>query len=493
MGSAPTVTANSPGLDESRLRLGCAQPGESLSTFGDALRRLTDKSVYLYVDHGRYWYMLKATVAQLARERAEQLKGSPEVSAEILRRLRMESDRGEFASIHVVSDDDDRIEDLADTRLVILGPKWAHSRRRGEGTAQPAVDSILTSRGSSPRIYRNSMVFLVADQTRLVDLEDSAAQYLAWKKIKDEAEQGILDISQFSKAQARTKTEEFDRACKVRLAEAWSWVMVPTQSDPTSAALEWDAFQVTSGDSLAPKVSRKLVEQESLLPVLGAPRLKLELDRYLWSDKDHVNLKQVADCFASYLYFPRIARRDVLIKAIENGFAGTFLCENFGYATGWDEDQKRYTGLQTTRLNISVQIDGSSLLVKPSVANAQTEADAAAARAKENPEGGSTTTGGEAQPGPTISGGSTVGGGGAAPIKKTRYFGTVDLNPQTAALKFSDIQNDLVQHFSSKLGTRVSIKVDIIAENSTGFDQGIIRTVTENGKVLGLSNSEFSE
>jgi hypothetical protein len=353
------------------------------------------------------------------------------------------------------------------------------------------VESILSSRGTAPRIYRNSLIFLTADATKLLELEESSAQYLAWKKIKEEAEQGILDISNFAKAQARTKTEESDRACKVRLAEAWSWVFVPGQSDPQSPTVDWDSFQVTSNDSLAPKVSRKLIEKESLLPVLGAPRLKLELDRYLWSDKDHVNLKYVADCFASYLYFPRLARRDVLIKAVQGAFTGSFLCENFGYATGWDEDGKRYTGLQTTNLNTSVQIDGSSLLVKPSVATAQAEADAAAARVKET-TGGADTGGGTTLP---TRGSTHPGGvGGAVPsAKKTRFYGTVDLPPQTASLKFSDLQNEIIQHFTSKLGTRVTIKVDIVAENGEGFDTGTIRTVSENARAIGLSNAEFSE
>jgi hypothetical protein len=492
MGSAPTISANSPGLDENRLRLGCAQPGETLATFDSALRRLTDRSVYLYVDNGRYWYMLKATVAQLARERAEQLKGSAEVSAEILKRLRLESDKGEFAGIHVVSDEDDRVEDLPDTRLVILGPKWSHSRRAGEGNAQKTVDSILMPPvGTRTRVYQNSLVFLAADLTRLSELKESIAQYLSWKKIREEADQGILDISQFSKSQAKTKTEEHERACKVRLTEAWSWVFVPSKKDPTDKETEWNPFQVTAGDSLAPKVSRKLVEQESLLPVLGAPRLKLELDRYLWADQDHVNLKHVADCFASYLYFPRLARRDVLIKAVQGAFTGSFLCEHFGYATGWDEDQKRYTGLQTTNLNTSVQIDGSSLLVKPSFATAQAEADAAAARVKESTTGGDTTGWGSTLPSGGI---TTTGGGGAVPTaKKTRFYGTMDLPPQTASLKFSDIQTEIIQHFTSKLGTRVSIKVDIVAENGEGFDASTIRTVSENSRVIGLSNSEFSE
>ena len=50
MGSAPVQKAANRGLDDRRVKLGCVQPGESVATFGDALRRLTDRATYLYVD-----------------------------------------------------------------------------------------------------------------------------------------------------------------------------------------------------------------------------------------------------------------------------------------------------------------------------------------------------------------------------------------------------------------------------------------------------------
>src|SRR5208283_3876764 len=56
LGSAPTLRAANRGLEDRNIKLGCVQPGESVATFGDALRRLTDKATYLYVDGKRYWY-----------------------------------------------------------------------------------------------------------------------------------------------------------------------------------------------------------------------------------------------------------------------------------------------------------------------------------------------------------------------------------------------------------------------------------------------------
>ena len=50
MGSAPLQKAANRGIEDRQIKLGCVQPGETVATFGDALRRLTDRATYLYVD-----------------------------------------------------------------------------------------------------------------------------------------------------------------------------------------------------------------------------------------------------------------------------------------------------------------------------------------------------------------------------------------------------------------------------------------------------------
>ena len=74
MGSAPIQKAANRGIDDRQVKLGCVQPGEAVATFGDALRRLTDRATYLYVDGKRYWYSTQPTVTRLADDRAAQLR-----------------------------------------------------------------------------------------------------------------------------------------------------------------------------------------------------------------------------------------------------------------------------------------------------------------------------------------------------------------------------------------------------------------------------------
>jgi hypothetical protein len=100
VGSAPMQRAANRGIDDWRVKLGCVQPGETVATFGDALRRLTDRATYLYIDGRRYSYSTQPTVTRLADDRAGQLSDD-DVRDELEKRLRDEArSRGEFAKIH---------------------------------------------------------------------------------------------------------------------------------------------------------------------------------------------------------------------------------------------------------------------------------------------------------------------------------------------------------------------------------------------------------
>ncbi len=180
MGSAPVQKAANRGIDERQVKLGSVQPGETVATFGDAIRRLTDKATYLYVDGKRYWYSTQPTVTRLADDRSGQLSDD-DVEQEIQRRLREEArTRGDFAKIHPCVEGGD-IPDETEARLVILGPAHPHSARDASSAARKAAASILESRGNSPRNYKNTLVFLAADTTRLRELEQAVRQH-SWRQ-----------------------------------------------------------------------------------------------------------------------------------------------------------------------------------------------------------------------------------------------------------------------------------------------------------------------
>ena len=55
LGSAGTGAAHR-GIDDRRVKLGCAMPAEPPAVFGDALRRLATAATYLDEDNARYWF-----------------------------------------------------------------------------------------------------------------------------------------------------------------------------------------------------------------------------------------------------------------------------------------------------------------------------------------------------------------------------------------------------------------------------------------------------
>ena len=179
LGSAPTTSVANRGIEDRRIKLGCAMPSETPAIFGDALRRLSTQATFLYQDGPRYWYSTQPTVTKLAEDRADQFRRDPTpVVAEIEKRLRADlRATGDFQRIHTVPQSGADIPDDMDARLVVLGTEHSHSSG-SNSKAQAAATAILENRGNTPRLLRNTLVFLAVDQTRLQDLDEADSSLL---------------------------------------------------------------------------------------------------------------------------------------------------------------------------------------------------------------------------------------------------------------------------------------------------------------------------
>ena len=144
---------------------------------------------------------------RIAEDRATQCRRD-DVLEEVRKRLRDESGtRGDFSRVHACAPGSD-IPDEMEARLVILGPEHLHTAKSSASPARQEAAAILDSRGSTPRNYRNTLVFLAADDSRLSELEQSVRQYLAWDSIwKDRGEES-LNLDPFQSGQAETKRND---------------------------------------------------------------------------------------------------------------------------------------------------------------------------------------------------------------------------------------------------------------------------------------------
>ena len=468
MGSAPTTGAANPGIEERNVLLGCVQPGEAAPTFGDSLRRLTDAATFLYVDGKRYWYSTQPSVTRLAQDRAEQYDAY-HVWAEIEKRLREERSMGEFAGVHVVPESTTDVPDEMETRLVVLGAEHPHAVRTPDSAASAMAKEILALRGSSPRLYKNTLVFLAPDRQRLKDLEGRVRQLLAWTSIKEEADS--LNVTPVVARQAETKRREAEMAVAAQIGETWTWCLVPEQPDPMGE-IEWNEVRLSGGEGLATRASKKLVNEELLLPVFGPARLRMELDRTLWRDRDHIGIKELWVYLSSYLYLPRLRDQDVLLRSIQEGIGTVVVSESFAYAEDYDEDTGCYVGLKMGGGG-SVLMDSSSLLVKPGAARSQP------------PE---CLQGPPPPPPPPPPNGN---GGSPPQTLPKRFYASATLDPDRVGRDAGRIADEVLTHLATLPDARLKVSIEIEAELPEGAPEDVQRTVSENAGVLKFDSHGF--
>lgn len=490
LGSAPTTGAAHQGLEDRQVKLGSVMPGESPQVFGDALRYLSTRATYLYHDGTRYWYATQPTVTKLAEDRAEQLRRNPDkVAEEMDRRLRAQlSDKRDFRRIHPLPHGGQDVPDDVECRLVVLRPEEPYSKE-GESLAEKSARAILESRGNAPRLYRNSLVFLAADQARLQELDEALRKYLAWKSIVEEED--ALDLKPQQGKQAQNQRDAADKAVVARIPETYQWLLVPTQNGPQQP-VKWEAWRLSGTDSIAARAVKKLRSDELLLTGMAGTRLRMELDKVpLWRG-DHVPIAQIQDDFARYTYLPRLAGPDVLNAAIQDG-TGLLLWreDSFAYADSFDEGAGRYRGLRGGQPIDASGQQSAGMLVKSEVAQVQLQAESEATKAQGSVTGQVAVT----LPGASLFGSGTTDAKAEKAAQKgtppKRYHGVAELVAERAGRDAARIAEEVISHLDSLPGASVKVTLEIAAEVPGGVPENVVRIVTENGRTLKFTSQGF--
>ncbi|MAT19458.1 MAG: AAA family ATPase [Leifsonia sp.] len=503
MGAAPRIKASRKGLDKQYVWLGTAAPGDTLGNFGSAIELLAQRSTYFYEEQGHYWFDTQPSVTKTANDYAERLREDVEtVWNEIAERLRSEERvRGVFDRVHVAPASSADIPDLEDARLVIVHPR--HSRRKSDGADSSAhqwVRDAIETKGASQRVHRNTLVFLVADKSELESLEAAARSYLAWKRVQATSESLNLSVQQ--RKQTDDWVTRLDRTVSDRIRDTFVWAVYPEQLDATKPfELITDKVPDSGGRSLAERVAAKLSRDDQLVTELGAPILGATLHQelgQLWRDRGEISVGELWGYFTRYVYLPRLVRRETLDSAIERSLNSVLVDgEKFAIATAKDTEAGRYRGLIVPPAhNTAIQVTDSTLLVDWNKADEQASDDRivaareAARRAAEE---------GVAEVGPVdivlIADEADEEASreeSFAPRRPSRYFGSVKVDPDRYSRDIGNVTREIIDRLAGA-GAKLEITIDIQASKSDGFDEGEVRTISENARVLKFDPSSGFE
>src|SRR4029453_4098862 len=103
------------------------------------------------------------------------------VVRELEQRLRADLRKaGEVSRVHPLPHSGQDVPDAHDARCVVVGTDPPYTKEAG-CAAEKAAQAILESRGGTPRLYRNTLVFLAVDKMRLQDLDETVRRFLAWE------------------------------------------------------------------------------------------------------------------------------------------------------------------------------------------------------------------------------------------------------------------------------------------------------------------------
>lgn len=495
IGTAPLHDQENRGLDDKQINLGVVQPGEKIAIFSDALRRLTNQAKFMHSDMGRYWYSMAASLNRLASDRAGQLEDA-------LVRMRIDKaladhinglpDRGHFDSVQVSPESSAEIPDEAGgIRAVVLGVNHPHGGRDGSA-AMVEVKDMLMQRGNTPRVYRNTLVFIAADQKQIDNLTEAVRASIAWEGIVKDAETGRLDLRSSDIALAKDKASEAHDTVKTRLREAWSYLIYPYQ-ETAQSEVEFTSSKIPAQDGVLARASKKLVADGALLPEIGPDNLNRNLEKYIWNEKPHLALQDLWEYLNRYTYLPRLKNRDTFISTIRGAVSSMFPGP-FAYAERYDQATGKYAGLVVQESPAaSITIDDQSLLVRSDVAAEEFRKNAAP-YSPANPSEPVTQNDGGTKP-PEAPGGLPSSGpdGTDQPLplsRPTRFKGTAILSTERPARDMAQIVEAVIEQLTTMDGADVELKLEITAEVPSGLDRSKVRTLIENANTLGFIDKD---
>ena len=474
--SAPLVGQPNAGLNGLELRLACAEPGDQLAIFGEALRELSERATYLYEEAGRYWFSSSPTLNRLADERARAL-ADHKVDEDICEFLRKEAGtKGGFYKVFAAPDDVSTIDEANALSLVILSPAIPHSGRGiSKSAATDAVTEGLTRCRASQRRFRNTLIYAAADDALLANAREVVRKAMAWEDIaKDDRLQAGLTKAQGADTNDKARKNRDGAAKAIRAA--WSHILFPIASDKPGTPFELDHLSVAPRDNLTlPACVYEKAKADSVArEKLGTEALWLSLKPIWAEDRAHLPIAEVVDWFASYVYLPKIKDRVVLELAIKEAVGK--LDPDFGYADKFDEVAGAYTNLLWAKSPPEFMPD-TALLVRTETVQDELE--------KQEVNQPQPVSAGEPKPSiglpPT---GPTAEPSAPDAAQPKQFFGSVEIDMVRPIKALETIIEAIVMQLQHSPGAKVKLTLDIEATSPDGFSESDISVIRDNARQL---------
>ncbi len=217
--------ASNKGLSAKELKLHLVSPnGYNHNNINASLDYLEDSAFYLYSAQTgssgkRYWFHVKPNISMLINQAREDIKPD-EINNEIIKRLK-EKTRG-ISLFNVLVDPSNDIPEQMKPTLIVLNPRNASSAESLKSETKTVIQTIATKKGSTERVYRNTILFLVPQDSALGKLQSEIRDFLACQKIFNDYNS---TLEQDQKSDVKKRSEEASKNAESNLSVTYSTIV----------------------------------------------------------------------------------------------------------------------------------------------------------------------------------------------------------------------------------------------------------------------------
>ncbi len=299
-----------------------------------ALTGLEAAAYYLYYTQSggqgkRYWFHTKPNINILINQAKADIKNA-DIEAEVIKRIKDKENNIQL--FRVLIDPSEDIPEQQKPTLIILSPKYAASPDGINGNTKTLIEKIATKKGSSERIYRNTILFLVCSELAAGKLQSDIREGLACQKINMEYSS---QLEKDQKEDIRRRMEESARQAVASLAVAYA-IVAKYSAKNGIEKLVLKQFKDSLDTQINNNILPALKEEEWLLDSVGLSTLRNH--HLLPTPEQSIKTKEVYEAFLRFDDKPMItgpkAVSDSLLKYCQNG--------EYCIATGNGTDFTRY-------------------------------------------------------------------------------------------------------------------------------------------------------
>ena len=478
------------GMSGTELRLCCAQPGDQIAIFGEALQEIASRSAHLYRDGDNYWFSPHPTLNKLASDRAHDVS-IEQADLRIIELLREEQrSRAGFPRVHSAPDNPTDVEDRRSTALIVLPPSAPHDANSGaQSKGAVAARETVERRGSGQRRFRNALIFVAADASNVGAARENAKRERAWQSILDDRDLMKHNLTEAQAEDANSQAIRSLEALRHSIRGAWVQVLYPAPPDDgENDSKSGSGYVVRStrivnrggGKSIPQAVWDKVSADGTLIEDMGPSNLQQSLEPIWPEDRQHLTVSEIRDWFASYVYLPRLRDEATLDGAIQRLVAD--LAAPYVFATGFDEEKNDYIGVVSDNISVLHNI-GDGLLVRSQFVQQES--------AEENKVS-------EPPPDWEPSGQQQAGGEESVPPepRPKRFFASLPIEPERAGLEVARIMDGLLVELTRTKGSSLRLTLEIEGTaTEQGYPEDVVETVKANARDLKLDkdNHGFEE